>query len=46
MITPVRHTELLPGTFKNLFYPPERSKYIYFVRAGECTFSNGSTIVP
>lgn len=45
MITPVRHTKLLPGTLKNLFYPPERGEYIYFARAGECAFANGSTIV-
>jgi len=45
MITPLRHTELLPGTLKNLFYPPERSEYTYFLRAGDCPFANGSMLV-
>jgi hypothetical protein len=45
VITPVRHTKLLPGTLKNLFYPPEPGEYIYFARAGECAFANGSTLV-
>jgi hypothetical protein len=44
VITPVRHTEFLPGTLKNLFYPPERSEYTYFARAGECAFANGSAM--
>jgi len=36
---------LLPGTLKNLFYPPEREEFTYFERAGECGYANGSAIV-
>ena len=36
MITPLRHTPLLPGTLQNLFYPPR--EYLYFKRAGEVPF--------
>ena len=30
MITPLRHTPLLPGTLQNLFYPPRENEYVYF----------------
>jgi hypothetical protein len=42
MITPLRHTELLPGTLANLFYPPR--KYDYFARAREVPFVRAGTI--
>lgn len=42
MITPKRHTELLPGTLQNLFYPPQ--KYTYFERAGEIAFGTASPV--
>ena len=42
MLTPLRQTDLLPGTLQNLFYPPD--KYDYFARARECPFANGSAI--
>jgi hypothetical protein len=38
MITPLRHTPLLPGTLQNLFYPPREYEYVYFRRAGEVPF--------
>src|SRR6266700_2994472 len=44
MITPIRHTEFLPGTLKNLFYPPERNEYTYFARAGDIPFTSGTAI--
>jgi Lipase (class 3) len=43
MIQPLRHTELLPGTLQNLYFPP--GKYVYFARALECPFPSGSSIV-
>jgi len=45
MITPIRHTNFLPGTLKNLFYPPERNEFTYFERVGHCAFANASTVV-
>jgi triacylglycerol lipase len=45
VITPLRQTQFLPGTLKNLFYPPERTEYTYFARAKECPFVNGNAIV-
>jgi hypothetical protein len=33
MIAPIRNVPLLPGTLKNLFYPPEKNEYAYFARA-------------
>jgi hypothetical protein len=42
MIAPLRHTELLPGTLQNLFYPPRQ--YTYFARAAERPFATGSTL--
>ncbi len=41
MIVPRKHTELLPGSLKNLFYPPEKGEYTYFSRAQECPFVSG-----
>lgn len=43
MITPLKHTDMLPGTLQNLFYPPR--EYNYFARAAECPFSSGSPLV-
>lgn len=45
MIIPLRPTNFLPGTLKNLFYPPERSEYTYFARAKECPFIGGNATV-
>jgi Lipase (class 3) len=36
---------LLPGTLKNLFYPPEKAEYTYFQRAGDFPFLNANNIV-
>ena len=44
MMAPRRSTPLLPGTLKNLFYPPERNEYTYFARAGEVPFTTGGQI--
>jgi hypothetical protein len=44
-IHPIRDTPLLPGTLKNLFYPPEESEYTYFARAEEKPFLNGPALV-
>jgi Lipase (class 3) len=42
MITPLRHTPLLPGTLQNLFYPPRQ--YVYFERAAEVPFLGSGTV--
>lgn len=42
MITPLRHTPLLPGTLQNLFYPPRENEYVYFKRAGEVPFQKAN----
>jgi hypothetical protein len=42
-IKPLRHTDLLPGTLKNLFYPPDQ--FTYFGRAWEFPFTKGPPIV-
>ena len=44
VIAPCRATPLLPGTLKNLFFPPEEGQYRYFDRALQCPFSAGDTI--
>jgi hypothetical protein len=44
MITPLRHTPLLPGTLQNLFYPPRQNEYTYFARAGEIPFPGAGPI--
>jgi hypothetical protein len=41
---PLRNTAFLPGTLKNLFYPPEENEYTYFRRAGERPFAAGDDI--
>ncbi len=41
IIPPKRHTPLLDGTLKNVFFPPERGEYKYFARAAEQPFSKG-----
>ena len=41
IIPPKRHTPLLDGTLKNVFFPPERGEYQYFARAAEQPFSKG-----
>ena len=45
MITPFRTTSSLPGTLKNLFYPPEQGEYTYFARAKQSPFVGGSAVV-
>jgi Lipase (class 3) len=42
---PIGQIALLPGTLKNLFYPPEKGEYQYFKRAESCPFTGGNTIV-
>jgi hypothetical protein len=44
MITPLRHTPLLPGTLQNLFYPPLKDEYTYFKRAGGVPFQNADAV--
>jgi triacylglycerol lipase len=43
LAAPLRKDPLLPGTWKNLFYPPERGEFTYFARAKSCPFTSGST---
>src|ERR1035438_1526787 len=45
MIEPKRHTPLLKGSLKNLFFPPEQGEYAYFNQAGDNPFAEGNTIV-
>ena len=45
MITPLANTPLLPGSLKNLFFPPEKDEYTYFARAGTRPFDSGNSIV-
>ena len=42
MITPLRHTPLLPGTLQNLFYPPR--EYKYFEHAGKVPFRAAASV--
>jgi len=44
MITPLRHTDLLPGTLQNLFYPPRKNEYTYFKRAADLPFQTSDTV--
>ena len=44
MIQPVRDRKLLPPTFKNLFYPPEKDEYTYFERAEKNPFFKGTDL--
>src|SRR5262245_8622157 len=44
-IAPRGNTPLLPGTLKNLFFPPEKGEYTYFARADMCPYVGGSSIV-
>jgi hypothetical protein len=44
MVTPLRHTPLLPGTLQNLFYPPRKEEYVYFKRAADLPFLGGDTL--
>jgi hypothetical protein len=43
-IEPKKHTPLLKGSLKNLFFPPEEGEYKYFERAAS-PFAKGDTIV-
>jgi hypothetical protein len=38
-IPPKKHTPLLKGSLKNLFFPPEKDEYKYFGRAKEVPFT-------
>jgi hypothetical protein len=42
MVSPQRHTPLLPGTLQNLFYPP--LDYVYFDRAAPIAFTTAGPI--
>jgi hypothetical protein len=42
MVSPLRHTPLLPGTLQNLFYPPR--DYRYFDRASTISFASAGPI--
>jgi len=45
MRNPLRNIPLLPGSLKNLFYPPEKNEYVYFARAKEHPFTGGDSVV-
>lgn len=45
MRQPIRNTPLLPGSLKNLFFPPENEEYTYFARAKDCPFANTDPVV-
>src|SRR5579875_786164 len=43
LMQPIGQTALLPGTLKNLFYPPDQGAYQYFCRSGSCPFVGASS---
>lgn len=43
-IQPQRHTPLLKGSLKNLFFPPKKDEYAYFSRASEAPFATANDI--
>jgi hypothetical protein len=45
MVEPKRHTPLLDGTLKNLFFPPEKDEYQYFQVAAGHSFPDGDYLV-
>ena len=45
MRQPIRNTPLLPGSLKNLFFPPEKEEYTYFARATDCPFASGDSVL-
>jgi hypothetical protein len=45
MSTPIANTPLLPGSLKNLFFPPEKDEYTYFERTGAHPFASGNSVV-
>jgi Lipase (class 3) len=45
IIEPKRHTQLLKGSMKNLFFPPEKDEFQYFAQAGTHPFQSGDTLV-
>lgn len=45
MRQPTGNTPLLPGSLKNLFFPPERDEYTYFAHAEDHPFINGDYVV-
>ena len=44
MREPLKKVPLLPGTLKNLFFPPEKGEYTYFARAKEQPFVGGDFV--
>jgi hypothetical protein len=42
---PIPDDQLLPGTLKNLFFPPERDEYTYFAGAQDHPFTGGDPLV-
>jgi hypothetical protein len=42
---PIGNTPLLPGSLKNLFFPPEKDEYTYFARANDRPFAGGDAVV-
>jgi triacylglycerol lipase len=40
MTAPTCNTPLLPGSLKNLFFPPEKNEYTYFARAATHPFND------
>lgn len=45
MRRPTGNTPLLPGSLKNLFFPPEKDEYIYFARAQDHPYAGGDIVV-
>ena len=43
-IQPKKQTQLLKGSLKNLFFPPEKDEYEYFARAREIPFVSGNDL--
>jgi len=45
MRNPTGNTPLLPGSLKNLFFPPEKDEYTYFARAQDRPFATADPVV-
>jgi hypothetical protein len=44
MRQPTGNTPLLPGSLKNLFFPPEKDEYTYFAHAQDSPFITGDFV--
>ena len=45
MRTPIKTAPLLPGSLKNLVFPPEKDGFTYFARAKDLPFAAGDSVV-